>query len=267
MFNINKMCEVIDVPNEIIKNIFDYITTTDLICDGYAKYLDGVIPHVEPWLTNSLRKLHPHALVTGAIIYLGGGPADLHWHIDLDTRYWGPSYTNCTIPLYIDNVAGIKTIESVSDDIIDIIDEETVDEGEADEVSLTLVNRDSTFFKKKYKVYKHMFEEHKAYVFSAGKPHRTLPGGMRISLMFNFVTNPIIYNPKIYYGGSRSFRNYLNLIFNNGQLEEKAETVLQRIKDSKMDKNKVYYTEVNNAWRVCWLNTITLFKKYLKNKN
>jgi hypothetical protein len=260
------MCEVIDVPNEIMKKILTYISTADLICDGYAKYLDGVIPHVEPWLTESLQKIYPTALVTGAIIYLGGGPADLHWHIDLDTRFWGPSYTNCTIPLYIDTIAGIKTIESVPDDIVDIVDNETIDEGDKDEVELTLVNREAAFYKKKYKVYTHVFQENKAYIFSAGKPHRTLPGGMRISLMFNFVINPIIYNPKIHYGGSSNLRNFLNIAFDNGRLEEKAEVVLQRIRDKNIDKNKMYYKEVIDAWRVAWLNTITLFKKYIQNK-
>ena len=258
------MCEVIDVPEEIKNKILSHIQSSNYICDGYARYVDEFIPIVEPWLTQSLQKLFPYVLVTGSILYLGGGPADLYWHIDADTRYWGSSYKNCTIPLYIDTIAGIKTIEDTESEFVDLLEKNIVDEGNSDEVELTLVDRNSKYVSKKYKVQTHLFEKNKAYIFSAGKPHRTLPGGMRISLMFNFITDPTLHNPKIYYLGSTSLFKHFNTIF-QGKDEEKTEVAFKRYKDQNMDKNKLYYTTIDNAWRVCWINTFTLFKKLLNN--
>lgn len=187
--------EEIDIPQEVIQNIVKKMVE---IRPTFKERLINLkmsdfCQIVEPWIQDSLKDRFNFIKVNNCIVYMSGTGVDKQWHVDHIAYHFGRNFINVAVPLYIEKQAGLQIVDDEKvDNCKHFLKAEPIEN--SDNILLTTLNENGTSVIETFSTKSGFMKVGKAYMFDGGRPHRTIPGGIRITFMFGISTKPVVKN-------------------------------------------------------------------------
>ena len=254
---------VFEISHDTIRQLLNQIVLDNPTSSRYITVVDynKYLPIMEPWLSNSLQKNHSFFLPVTVYVLLGGGFSDTEWHIDYISGFWGNSLRNVLIPLYIENQAGFNYIEDYGIEYKSILNTSNVNNELDEKVTMTLFCDDANIVEKTFDVKTQKMELGFAYDFNPTRPHKTFPGGSRVSIIVSYVTTPMITSPSIHFDYTR--KEFLQSLFSifKGQKTIDAKTARDTFMNS-INKQKIDY-----GYSTAWNFAMIALKYYLAQRS
>jgi hypothetical protein len=258
---------VFEISHDTIRQLLNQIVLDKPTSSRYIAVADynKYLPIMEPWLSNSLQKIHSFFLPVTVYVLLGGGDSDTNWHIDYISGLWGNSLRNVLIPLYIENQAGFNYIEDDGIEYKSILNIPKVNNELDEKVTMTLFCDDSNIVEKTFDVKTQKMELGFAYDFNPTRPHKTCPGGLRVSIIVSYVTTPTITSPYIIQFTAiesiqKDFLQSLFTIF-------KGQKTIDAKKGRDNFMNTINKQKFDYGYSTAWNFAITMLKYYLAQRS
>jgi len=243
------------VSEQFLESIRDFVVKQHPCSSHYLCRLPLSMLDALPECTSMSRTYFPDALPVDCVIYLVGENMDTPWHVDTEPGIWGSNYMNLLIPLVIYGKASIRVLEE--DVYCSMVTHTNSDDDQ--NVNLTMVTSDVKLHTEQYRTQHIDLKIGNAYIFSGSSPHRTIPGGFRMSMIIGFVKDKnqlINLHYSVYVG--QEVAKMLAILFNGVQSEDPS--VLAKRFDDYI-QNLIQAKDINQidaGWRSTWMIAMTV---------